>query len=127
MRAMELRRIRDPLTAAERREPRPAAQQILIRVQACGVCRTDLHLVDGELADPKLPIIPGHEIVGQVIETGAGVTRLKPGDRVGVPWLCWTCGKCRFCLSGGPRESLRQGALHRLPYRWRLCRADSGG
>ena len=127
MRAMELRRIHERLTPTDRPEPRPAAQQILIRVEACGVCRTDLHLVDGELADPKLPIIPGHEIVGRVVETGAGVTRLKPGDRVGVPWLCWTCGKCRFCLSGGPRESLRQGALHRLPHRWRLCRADPGG
>ncbi|HEX4568964.1 MAG TPA: zinc-dependent alcohol dehydrogenase family protein [Dongiaceae bacterium] len=104
MRAMELRRIRDPLTPTECPEPRPAAQQILIRVQACGVCRTDLHLVDGELRDPKLPVIPGHEIVGHVIETGAGVTRLKPGDRVGVPWLGWTCGECRFCLSG--RENL---------------------
>jgi propanol-preferring alcohol dehydrogenase len=118
MRAMELRRIRDPLTATDRREPQPAAQQILIRVQACGVCRTDLHLVDGELRDPKLPIIPGHEIVGHVIETGAGVTRLKPGDRVGVPWLGWTCGKCPFCLSG--RENLCDKA------RFTGCHIDGG-
>jgi alcohol dehydrogenase, propanol-preferring len=118
MRAMELRRIRDPLTPTECPEPRPAAQQILIRVQACGVCRTDLHLVDGELRDPKLPIIPGHEIVGRVIETGAGVTRLKPGDRVGVPWLGWTCGKCRFCLSG--RENLCDKA------RFTGCHIDGG-
>ena len=118
MRAMELRRIHDPLTPTDRPEPRPAAQQILIRVQARGVCRTDLHLVDGELVDPKLPIIPGHEIVGRVIETGAGVTRLKPGDRVGVPWLGWTCGKCRFCLSG--RENLCDKA------RFTGCHIDGG-
>jgi propanol-preferring alcohol dehydrogenase len=118
MRAMELRRIHDPLTPADRPEPRPGARQILIRVQACGVCRTDLHLVDGELADPKLPIIPGHEIVGRVIETGAGVTRLKPGDRVGVPWLGWTCGKCPFCLSG--RENLCDKA------RFTGCHIDGG-
>jgi len=118
MRAMELRRIHERLTPTERPEPRPAAQQIMIRVQACGVCRTDLHLVDGELVDPKLPIIPGHEIVGRVIETGAGVTRLKPGDRVGVPWLGWTCGLCRFCLSG--RENLCDKA------RFTGCHIDGG-
>ena len=127
MHAMVLNRPGKSLAWTERPDPSPGPGQIRVRIAACGVCRTDLHVVDGELTQPKLPIIPGHEIVGRVIETGAGVTRLKPGDRVGVPWLCWTCGKCRFCLSGGPRESLRQGALHRLPYRWRLCRADTCG
>jgi alcohol dehydrogenase, propanol-preferring len=118
MQAMELRRIHEPLRPSERREPRPEAHQILIRVHACGVCRTDLHLVDGELADPKLPIIPGHEIVGSVVALGAGVTRLKPGDRVGVPWLGWTCGRCRFCLSG--RENLCDQA------RFTGCHIDGG-
>ena len=74
------------------------------RVRACGVCRTDLHLVDGELPEPKLPIIPGHEIVADVVARGAGVTELRPGTRVGVPWLGWSCGRCRWCTSG--RENL---------------------
>ena len=80
--------------------PVPAQGQVLVRVTACAVCRTDLHVVDGELTDPKLPIIPGHEIVGRVAAVGAGVERLAIGDRVGVPWLGWTCGECRFCRSG---------------------------
>jgi propanol-preferring alcohol dehydrogenase len=87
MHAMELRAIREPLWASERPDPRPEAHQLLIRVPASGVCRTDLHLVDGELADPNLPIVPGHEIVGRVLEAGPGVTRLKPGDRVASPCL----------------------------------------
>jgi alcohol dehydrogenase, propanol-preferring len=118
MRAMELRGFHQPLTPSERREPRPGDHQVLIRVQACGVCRTDLHLVDGELVGPMLPIIPGHEIVGRVVETGAGVARLKPGDRVGVPWLGWTCGKCRYCVSG--RENLCEQA------RFTGCHIDGG-
>jgi len=77
---------------------------LLIKVEACGVCRTDLHLVDGELTSPVLPVIPGHEIVGRIVEIGSGVEGLAVGQRVGVPWLGWTCGKCRFC-SGG-RENL---------------------
>ena len=80
--------------------PRPAANQVLIRIHACGVCRTDLHIVDGELTQPSLPLIPGHEIVGRVVQTGAGVTQFRPGERVGVPWLGWTCGECRFCRRG---------------------------
>ncbi len=74
--------------------------QIRVRVQVCGVCRTDLHLVDGELPDPKLPVIPGHQIVGRVDQVGEGVTHLGMGDRVGIPWLGWTCGTCRYCQSG---------------------------
>src|ERR687895_2375737 len=104
MRAMVLDSIGSPLRSDDVRVPRPEAEQVLIRVRACGVCRTDLHVVDGELRDPKLPLIPGHQIVGEVVETGERVERFAPGDRVGVPWLGWTCGKCRYCLSG--RENL---------------------
>jgi alcohol dehydrogenase, propanol-preferring len=88
--------------------PRPGASEALIAVKACGVCRTDLHILDGELADPKLPLVPGHEIVGTVVEAGAAVTALKPGDRVGVPWLGHVCGRCAYCLGG--RENLCDGA-----------------
>lgn len=90
--------------------PLPAAGpgQIQLRVEACGVCRTDLHLIDGELPDPELPIIPGHEIVGRISELGEGVDRFSTGQRVGVPWLGWTCGHCRYCLSG--RENLCDSA-----------------
>jgi len=80
--------------------PAPAPGQVLIRVAACGVCRTDLHVVDGELTRPKLPLIPGHEIVGRVAGIGAGVGHWALGDRVGVPWLGWTCGSCRQCRAG---------------------------
>ncbi len=86
----------------------PGPGQVAIRVGACGVCRTDLHIVDGELNRPKLPLIPGHEVVGTVDQLGAGVDRLKSGDRVGVPWLGWTCGHCAYCRSG--RENLCDAA-----------------
>jgi alcohol dehydrogenase, propanol-preferring len=86
----------------------PGPGQVAIRIGACGVCRTDLHIVDGELDRPKLPLIPGHEIVGTVDQLGAGVGSLKPGDRVGVPWLGWTCGRCVYCRSG--RENLCEAA-----------------
>jgi propanol-preferring alcohol dehydrogenase len=104
MLAMVLDSIGEPLRAAEVRIPAPEAGQVLIRVLTCGVCRTDLHVVDGELKDPKLPLIPGHQIVGEVVETGERVDRFMAGDRVGVPWLGWTCGRCRHCESG--RENL---------------------
>jgi alcohol dehydrogenase, propanol-preferring len=84
--------------------PQPGSHQVLLRVSACGVCRTDLHIVDGELTEPKLPLIPGHEIVGTVEAIGDGVTGLKPGERIGVPWLGFTCGECAYCRSG--RENL---------------------
>lgn len=84
--------------------PVPGTGQVLLRVRACAVCRTDLHLIDGELAGPKLPVIPGHEVVGVVEKLGEDVKTFKPGDRVGVPWLGWTCGSCVFCISG--RENL---------------------
>ena len=73
---------------------------MLVRVRACGVCRTDLHVVDGDLTEPMLPVIPGHEIIGEVVEAGPGVERRKTGERVGIPWLGWTCGECRFCRAG---------------------------
>ena len=89
-----------PLRAAELPDPRPGRGQVLLEVRACGVCRTDLHLVDGELADPKVPLVPGHQIVAVVLETAEGAEGFSPGDRVGVPWLGWTCGECRYCRSG---------------------------
>jgi propanol-preferring alcohol dehydrogenase len=93
-----------PLTLTEMAAPRPEEDQVLIRVSACAVCRTDLHIVDGDLPNPKRLLIPGHEIVGTVIEAGARVDRFAVGDRVGVPWLGWTCGVCAYCRSG--RENL---------------------
>jgi propanol-preferring alcohol dehydrogenase len=92
------------LVAAEIPAPRPGPQQMLIEVHACAVCRTDLHVVDGELAEPKLPLVPGHEIIGTVVEKGEAADRFAIGDRVGVPWLGWTCGVCEYCRSG--RENL---------------------
>jgi propanol-preferring alcohol dehydrogenase len=104
MRAMLLDTAGTPLRPAQLRVSPPGPGQLLLKVHACAVCRTDLHVVDGELPDPKLPLIPGHEIVGTVLEAGAGVTGFPAGTRVGVPWLGWTCGECRFCRSG--RENL---------------------
>ena len=92
---------RTPLRPGELPLPDPAPGEVLLEVAACGICRTDLHVVDGELERPKLPLVPGHQIVGHVV---AGGERFAPGDRVGVPWLGWTCGECRFCRSG--RENL---------------------
>jgi len=100
MKAMVLDKPCTPLRELELPTPQPAAGQVLIKVAACGVCRTDLHVVDGDLKEPKLPIIPGHEIVGHVAALGAGVTRFSIGERVGIPWLGRTCGVCRYCLSG---------------------------
>lgn len=84
--------------------PEPAPGEVLVQVRACGVCRTDLHVVDGDLSGGKLPIVPGHEIVGTVVKLGRGVEQCREGDRVGVPWLAWTCGICGYCLTG--RENL---------------------
>jgi alcohol dehydrogenase, propanol-preferring len=89
-----------PLRKAELAIPKPGTGQVLIHVRACAVCRTDLHVVDGELPEPKLPLIPGHEIVGTVERKGPGVERFQIGDRVGIPWLGWTCGECSYCQSG---------------------------
>ncbi len=104
MRAMVLDRPGEPLRETQVADPVPGRGEVLIRVRACGVCRTDLHVVDGELTEPKLPLVPGHQIVGEVAAAGPGVERLAPGARVGVPWLGWTCGECEYCRSG--RENL---------------------
>jgi propanol-preferring alcohol dehydrogenase len=95
---------RTPLRLAELPDPEPGPGQVLVRIDACGVCRTDLHIVDGELTEPKLPLVPGHQIVGRVEGAGDGAERFAAGDRVGIPWLGWTCGECRYCRSG--RENL---------------------
>ena len=97
MRAMVLEAPGRPLVGRELAVPTPAAGQVLVRVTACAVCRTDLHVVDGELAEPKLPLVPGHEIIGRIERMGESVTRFRLGERVGIPWLAWTCGKCPFC------------------------------
>jgi alcohol dehydrogenase, propanol-preferring len=104
MRAMILNAIGQPLRLVDLPSPVPFGGQLLIRIHACGVCRTDLHVVDGELSEPNLPIIPGHQIVGTIEDASRGTGKFRAGDRVGVPWLGWSCGECRFCRSG--RENL---------------------
>jgi propanol-preferring alcohol dehydrogenase len=104
MLAMELDRPGVPLVMRERDIPKPGPGEVLVEISACGVCRTDLHVVDGELPHPKLPIVPGHEIVGRVAAVGAGVEGFALGERIGVPWLGWTCGVCPYCRAG--RENL---------------------
>src|SRR5579862_766631 len=104
MQAMVLERPGEPLKLVERPDPRPGDSEVRVRVAACGVCRTDLHVVDGELPNPKLPIVPGHEIVGTIDLVGNGVDALAAGMRVGIPWLGHTCGRCRYCREG--RENL---------------------
>jgi alcohol dehydrogenase, propanol-preferring len=100
MKAMVLHTQRQPLRATEIPTPTPGPEEVLIQIRACAVCRTDLHVVDGELLHPKLPLVPGHEIVGVITAMGDGVERFQPGDRVGVPWLGWTCGACAYCRTG---------------------------
>jgi propanol-preferring alcohol dehydrogenase len=109
MRAMVLAAPRTPLELSDVALPRVGEHQVLLKVRACGVCRTDLHIVDGELDQPKLPLILGHEIVGTVVELGSQVHELEEGERVGVPWLGWTDQTCRFCQRG--QENLCDGAL----------------
>lgn len=101
---MVLERQREPLRLAELPDPEPGPRQVLLSVAACGVCRTDLHIVDGELSNPKLPLVLGHQIVGTVVGAGDGAEHFAHGERVGVPWLGWTDGTCRYCTSG--RENL---------------------
>ena len=96
------------LQEVELPQPQPRAGELRLSVHACGICRTDLHVIDGELTEPKLPLVLGHQIVGTVLELGPGVTRFQPGQRVGVPWLGWTCGRCLYCRSG--RENLCDNA-----------------
>ena len=102
MRAMVMQTAGRQLEPSEVPDPEPREGEVLVRVRSCGVCRTDLHIVDGELAEPKLPLVPGHQIVGEVADPGG--TRFAAGERVGIPWLGWTCGECRYCLAG--RENL---------------------
>jgi len=102
--AMLLHAPGQPLQEADLPKSKPAAGQILVRVAACAVCRTDLHVVDGELPEPKLPLVLGHEIIGRVVERGEGVDRFAIGERVGIPWLGWSCGECPYCRSN--RENL---------------------
>ena len=109
MRAMVLDRPGLPLTMRERETPAPGRGEVLVEIAACGVCRTDLHVVDGELPRPKLPIVPGHEIVGRVAAVGEGVTGFALGERIGVPWLGWTCGTCPYCRT--ERENLCDAPL----------------
>ncbi len=104
MRAMILEKPRQPLRSRDAQKPKPGAGQLLVRVATCAVCRTDLHIVDGELPDPKLPLIPGHQIVGRIEQIGEGVQGFSVGDRVGIPWLGWTDGVCAYCRS--KRENL---------------------
>ena len=104
MKAMVLHKIGTPLVYEDLPDPQPATGQIRVRVGACGVCRTDLHVVDGELPNPHVPIVPGHEIVGRIDAIGPNVSGLSLGERVGIPWLGHTCGHCPYCLSG--RENL---------------------
>jgi alcohol dehydrogenase, propanol-preferring len=100
MHAMTLDAPGRPLEYRRCPRPEPGPGQVLVEVSACAVCRTDLHVVDGDLTEPKLPIVPGHEIVGRVVESGDGVEAFAVGERVGIPWLGWTCGECRYCRSG---------------------------
>ena len=109
MQAMVLEEQKQPLVLKTLPVPSPSVQQVLIKIIACGVCRTDLHITDGELIHPKLPLIIGHEIVGVVVKKGNNVSRLNEGDIVGVPWLGYTCGKCKYCLQG--KENLCNNAL----------------
>jgi propanol-preferring alcohol dehydrogenase len=108
MRAMVLSEQRKPLRQADLPVPEPGPGQLRVQVHACGVCRTDLHVVDGDLTEPKLPLVPGHQIVGVVERLGEGAQRFRIGDRVGVPWLGWTDGVCRYCRSD--RENLCDNA-----------------
>lgn len=109
MKAMVLENQKQPLVLKTLPVPVPKANQILIKIIACGVCRTDLHIADGELSQPKLPLIMGHEIVGTVVKIGDAVIGFNEGEIVGVPWLGYTCGACKYCLSG--KENLCEKAL----------------
>jgi propanol-preferring alcohol dehydrogenase len=108
MHAMVLEAPRQPLVLRSLPVPNPGPEEVLVRIAACAVCRTDLHVVDGELPEPKLPLIPGHEIVGRIEKTGSAVRHFRPDQRVGIPWLGWTCGHCQFCRS--KRENLCNNA-----------------
>ena len=99
MHAMVLEKVGNPLVSTELPRPQPEPGQVLVKILACGVCRTDLHVVDGELPNPKLPLVPGHEVIGQIESVGSPDISLKTGQMVGIPWLAWTCGACEYCRS----------------------------
>ena len=117
MRALVLDAPRQPLELRDLADPEPGPGQVLLDVLACALCRTDLHILDGELSHPKLPLVPGHQVIGEVVALGEGVRDVRPGDTVGVPWLGWTDGTCDFCTSG--RENLCPSA--------RFCGYDLDG
>lgn len=108
MQAMVFEKAGTALVFKELSRPEPSAEQVLIKVIACGVCRTDLHIIDGELKHPNLPLVIGHEVIGKVVKAGEAVSRLKPGNMVGVPWLAYACGHCKYCKSG--KENLCENA-----------------
>lgn len=108
MKAMVLEKPREPLIQKKVPIPKPSENQVLVKIIACGVCRTDLHIMDGELTKPRLPLIPGHEIVGQAMEKGGRVADISIGDIIGIPWLGYTCGHCKYCKSG--KENLCENA-----------------
>ncbi|MGC2698022.1 MAG: zinc-dependent alcohol dehydrogenase [Candidatus Angelobacter sp.] len=112
MKAAVLHELRKPLAIEEVERPKPGENEVLIQVEACGVCHSDLHIVDGDWKQfggiTKIPLIPGHEVAGRVAEVGSGVRELKPGDRVGVPWIFWTCGECEFCREGNENLCVKQ-------------------
>jgi propanol-preferring alcohol dehydrogenase len=123
MQAMVLKQVGAALAWTELPDRQPGPGQIRVKIAACGVCRTDLHVVDGELPEQKVPIIPGHEIVGRIDAIGAGVEGLSLGERVGIPWLGHTCGICPYCT--GRRENLcDHPAFTGYTPRWRLCHGD---
>lgn len=112
MKVAVLRELKQPLAVEEMETPSPGENEVLIQVEACGVCHSDLHVVDGDWKQftgiTKMPLIPGHEVAGRVVKLGAGVKDLKPGDRVGVPWIYWTCGECEFCREGYENLCVKQ-------------------
>jgi len=112
MKAAVLHELKKPLAFEEIERPRPGENEVLIQVEACGVCHSDLHIVDGDWKQfggiTKIPLVPGHEVAGRIVEVGGGVRDLKPGDRVGVPWIYWTCGECEFCREGYENLCVRQ-------------------
>lgn len=117
--AMVLTAPRRPLEQRRLAWHKPRSGEILLKVHACGVCRTDLHLVDGELPHPKLPVVPGHEVVGRIVAVGDGVEHVQIGERVGVPWLGYACGTCEFCCTA--RENLRHYTQNEGDVRLRPC------
>src|SRR6202045_2164413 len=112
MKAAVLHERKKPMAVEEVARPIPGAGEVLIKVEACGVCHSDLHVADGDWKQfasiPKLPLIVGHEVAGNVVEVGSGVSELKVGDRVGVPWIFWTCGECEFCREGNENLCVKQ-------------------